>query len=98
MEKFVDGGHEVCKGTDWSKGRQVARTVETAEGGEQESGFDDFNGDLAGLKFDCQTSVGGPIASRGVRELEVEAKDGFCKVWVCSHFFLRLAAISCSLS
>ena len=61
-EQFFDHGHEVMKGANRSEGHRVGGASGAAEGGQQESSFDDRQRDLALPEYFRDVGTRKPLA------------------------------------
>src|SRR5580692_3648503 len=106
--EFFNDGLEVGQGTDSRQWWHVSGPHRATEAGQQESGLNHFKGNAA-VKPDASLAlVWNAGAQRRVRQVDVESQHrgdinrgvgvGIENRRGGSHFFLRRAAVSCSLS
>ena len=108
FEELLNNGLEVSQGANSRQWRHLNGPHHTTKRGQQESGLDHFKGNDAVKPEASLALVGNAGAQRCFRQVNVEHQHGGNlqgRIGVRienqrggSHFFLRRAAVSCSLS
>jgi hypothetical protein len=76
-DQLLDHGAEIVERGDRSHGRRVVGSPRAPGGGEQESGVDNFEGDLAVVESRGEAAVGAPGEAGGAGSGSVEVEDAF---------------------
>lgn len=74
-DQLLDHGAEIVERGDRSHGRRVVGSPRAPGGGEQESGVDNFEGDLAVVESRGEAAVCAPGEAGGAGSASVEVED-----------------------
>jgi hypothetical protein len=76
-DQFINDGAEIVERGDWSEGRRVVGSSRSPGSGEQESGLDDLEGNMAVVESGGEAAVGAPSEAGGAGSASVEVDDAF---------------------